>query len=164
MRLGRFRLLCAALLLCLSTAAGAHRFHTGITEISYNERTRSTEVVHTYMAHDIEALLMNLYQRQFDLSEPEDQEVLRKYIDQQFWIKDKDGARLPLRWVGMTIDPRSVVIYQEAEQTPLSRAAAIRQGVLVDFLPDQVNTVNLSESGTLRSLTFLRQALEQPAH
>ena len=39
----------------------------------------------------------------------------------------------------------------------------IRQGVLIDFLPDQVNTVNLNEAGTVRSLTFMRQALEQPA-
>lgn len=159
----RLRLLLAAALLLLSTTAAAHRFHAGITEISYNERTKSLEAVHTYMAHDIEALLTNLYQRQFDLSDPDDQEVLRKYVDQQFWIKAKDGTKLPLKWIGMTIDAQSVVVYQEAEQTPLDKAAVIRQGVLVDFLPDQVNTVNLRESGSVRSLTFLRQALEQPA-
>ena len=159
----RIQLLFAAALLLLSTAAAAHRFHAGITEISYNERTKSTEVVHTYMAHDIDALLHNLYGRQFDLSDPEDQEVLRKYMDQQFWIKAQDGARLPLKWVGMTVDAQSVVVYQEAEQTTLGQAAVIRHGVLVDFLPDQVNTVNLKQSGTVRSLTFLRQALEQPA-
>lgn len=154
---------CLALLIAMSTAAHAHRFHTGITDISYNARTKSTEIVHIYMAHDIEALLMNLYQRQFDLSDPEDQQVLRQYIDQQFGIKGPDDKPLPVRWVGMTVDAQSVTIYQEAEQTPLSQAATIRHGVLVDFLPDQVNTVNLTENGVTRSLTFLRAALEQPA-
>ena len=87
-------LLCAAV--CVSAAA--HRFHAGITDISYNERTGSTEVVHTYMAHDVEALLTALYQRQFDLSDPDDQAVLRTYLDKQFWLAAKDGRRIPLAW------------------------------------------------------------------
>ena len=163
MTLHGFKMLCVALLLCVSTAASAHRFHFGMTDISYNERTGSTEIVHTYTAHDIEALLLNLYQRQFDLSDPEDQDVLRKYVERQFWIAAQDATRLPARWVGMTVDANSVVIYQEIEDTPLSRAATIRQGVLIDFLPEQVNTVNLGAGGAVRSLTFTRQALEQPA-
>lgn len=158
-----FKTLCLALLLCVSTAASAHRFHFGMTDISYNERTGSTEIVHTYTAHDIEALLLNLYQRQFDLSDPEDQDVLRKYVERQFWLAGQDGKRLPAKWVGMTVDANSVVIYQEIDNTPLTRAATIRQGVLIDFLPEQVNTVNLGAGGAVRSLTFTRQALEQPA-
>ena len=80
MSLRGLKSLLLALLLCASAAASAHRFHFGMTDISYNERTRSTEIVHTYTAHDIEALLLNLYGRQFDLSEPDDQAVLRQYM------------------------------------------------------------------------------------
>jgi len=163
MTLQGFKALCIALLLCVSTAASAHRFHFGMTDISYNERTRSTEIVHTYTAHDIDALLLNLYQRQFDLSDPEDQDVLRQYVERQFWLAGPDAKRMPARWIGMTVDANSVVIYQEIENTPLTRAATIRQGVLIDFLPEQVNTVNLGAGGEVRSLTFTRQALEQPA-
>ena len=163
MTLRGFKTLCVALLLCVSTAASAHRFHFGMTDISYNERTGSTEIVHTYTAHDIEALLLNLYGRQFDLSDSEDQDVLRKYVERQFWIAAQDTTRLPARWIGMTVDANSVVIYQEIEGTPLTRVATIRQGVLIDFLPEQVNTVNLDAGGAVRSLTFSRQALEQPA-
>ena len=163
MTLRGFKTVCLALLLCVSTAASAHRFHFGMTDISYNERTGSTEIIHTYTAHDIDALLLNLYQRQFDLSDPEDQDVLRKYVERQFWLAGQDGKRLPAKWVGMTVDANSVVIYQEIDDTPLTRAATIRQGVLIDFLPEQVNTVNLGAGGAVRSLTFTRQALEQPA-
>ena len=163
MTLRGFQGICLALLLCLSTAAGAHRFHFGMTDISYNERSGSTEIVHTYTAHDIEALLLNLYGRQFDLSEPDDQAVLRQYIERQFWLGARDATRLPAKWIGMTVDANSVVIYQEIEHTPLTRATTIRQGVLIDFLPEQVNTVNLNTGGAVRSLTFSRKALEQPA-
>ena len=157
-----FTALFAAALLSLSAAAGAHRFHMGITEVAFNARTGSTEIVHTYMAHDVEALLMNLYGRQFDLGDPEDQLVLRKYVEGRFWLKGQDNARLPVRWVGMTADSQSVMIYQELENAPLSKTAAIHQGVLIDFLPDQVNTVNLNNAGAVRSLTFTQATVEQP--
>jgi hypothetical protein len=152
----------AAALAAAQLAAHAHNFHAGITDVSFNARTGSTEVVHTFMAHDVEALLTNMYQRQFDLSSAEDQEVLRKYVEQQFALQDREHHRLPLRWVGMTADAQSVVIYQEAEQTPLAKTASIRDEVMTDFLPDQVNTVNINEGGAVRTLTFDGKTAEQP--
>jgi hypothetical protein len=157
------KMLCLALLLSVSTAASAHRFHFGMTDISYNPRTESTEIVHTYTAHDIDALLLNLYGRQFDLSDADDQAVLRTYVERHFWLAGQDGKKLPVTWVGMTADGPSIVIYQELANTPLAAAATVHQGVLVDFLAEQVNTVNLSEGGAVRSLTFMRKTLEQSA-
>ncbi len=147
-------LLLAALLFALAPAASAHRYHLGITDISYNAKTGSTEIVHTYMAHDIEGLLGNLYQRQFDLSQPEDEAVLRKYIEKRFAVLGADKRPLPVRWIGVSAGPQSVLIYQEIENTPLAAAASIEDAVLIDFLPDQVNTVNLNEPAGVRSLTF----------
>jgi hypothetical protein len=152
----------AVALAAAQLAAHAHNFHAGITDVSFNARTGSTEVVHTFMAHDVEALLTNMYQRQFDLSAADDQEVLRKYVEQQFALQDREHHRLPLRWVGMTADAQSVVIYQEAEQTPLAKTASIRDEVMTDFLADQVNTVNINEGGAVRTLTFDGKTAEQP--
>jgi len=155
---------CAAALACACVAAQAHRFHAGITDISFNEHTGSTEVVHTYMAHDVEALLANLYQRQFDLSDPEDQAVLRKYVEKQFWLAAKDGQRLPLKWVGLTVDVDSVIVYQEAPATPVQKVETIHDAVLVDFLPDQVNTVNLTVGGSLRTFGLNARTPELSVH
>jgi hypothetical protein len=154
-------LIAIALLLC-SAMACAHRFHAGITDISFNARTGNTEIIHTYMAHDVEGLLANLYGRQFDLNDPDDQDVLRKYVEGRFWILGQDKARLNLRWVGMTADAERVQVFQEVEQTPLWKAGVIHDHVLVDFLPEQVNTVNLNEGNAVRTLTFDRDHQEQP--
>ena len=162
MKLGWLNGAMAAALGSVLLSAQAHNFHAGIADVSYNERTGSTEIVHTYMAHDVDALLTNMYQRQFDLSTPEDQDVLRKYVEQQFSLQDRDHHKLPLRWVGMTVDAQSVVIYQEASQTPLSKAASIRNEVLTDFLPDEVNTVNINEAGGVHTLTFDGKKTELP--
>jgi hypothetical protein len=162
MALRRILALCVAAGVCMSAAA--HRFHAGIADISYNARTGSTEVVHTYMAHDVEALLTELYQRQFDLSDPDDQAVLRKYVDKQFWLADKDGRRLPLNWVGVTVDTDSVVVFQEAVGTPAGKVATIHDAVLSDFLPDQQNTVNLTANGGLRTFGFTSNRTELSTH
>jgi hypothetical protein len=151
----------AAALACCCLAAQAHRFHFGITDVSFNPKTGSTEIVHTYMAHDVEALLANLYQRQFDLTQPEDEAVLRKYVEKQFWVEGAGKSRLPVRWVGMTADTQSVVIYQEIENTPLSKTVSIHDEVLIDFLPEQSNTLNFSENGTIRTITFDRNKIDQ---
>jgi hypothetical protein len=153
-------LILAAFLACACALAPAHSFHAGLTDISYNARTGSTEVVHTYMTHDVEALLANLYGRSFDLSDPDDQAALRKYVEKQFWLSDKDGKRPPLNWVGLQVDTDSVVVFQEAPETPSGKVAAIHDAVLSDFLPDQLNTVNLTVDGKLRTFGFTSGRLD----
>jgi hypothetical protein len=88
--------------------------------------------------------------------------VLRKYVEKQFWLQAGDKRRLPLRWIGMTIDAQNVMIYQEAEKTPLSQTAVVHDEVMTDFLPDQVNTVNLNDAGATRTFTFQAKSTEQP--
>lgn len=154
-----FKVSLASALICIGALAHAHRFHAGITDISMNPNTGSTEIIHTFMAHDVEALLENLYQRQFDLSDPEDAQVLQRYIEQQFILSSKE-QRLPLKWVGLKVDPNSVIIFQEIEQQFLPDQIAIRQAVLTDFLVDQVNTVNITKNGSTQSLTFTRSKRE----
>jgi hypothetical protein len=129
--------------------------------MSFNARTGSTEIVHTYMLHDVEALLANLYQRQFDLQDPEDEAILRKYVEQRFYLLAPDKSRLQLRWVGVTVDTQSVIIYQEVEDASFDKIGAIHDEVLIDFLPDQVNTVNLAPGGVVRSMTFQRDSVRQ---
>jgi len=150
----------AAMLVCAGPA-WAHSFHAGIAEISFNERTGSTEVVHTYMSHDVEALLSNLYQRQFDMGEPEDQAVFRQYLERQFWINGASG-RLPLKWVGMTADTENITVFQEAPATPLAQASSIHNAVMSDFLADQINTVNIKEGAGARTLSFDRAHPDHP--
>jgi hypothetical protein len=153
-------LACACMGACVSMSAQAHSFHAGLTDISFNANTGSTEVVHTYMAHDVEALLTNLYGRPFDLSDPDDQAALRKYLEKQFWLVGQDGKHLPLAWVGLQVDTDSVVVFQEAAQTPSAKVAAIHDAVLSDFLSDQLNTVNLTVDGNLRTFGFTSNRAE----
>ncbi|MCC7598262.1 hypothetical protein IGS61_12245 [Janthinobacterium sp. FW305-129] len=158
----RWRLLAASLLACASMAAGAHNFHMGIADISYNGASGSTEVVHTYTGHDVEALLTNLYQRQFDLGQEDSEAALRRYVEKQFYLVGPDGKRLRLNWVGMKVNADNVVIFQEIEHTRLVPATRIHNQLLIDFLPSQRNTLNVQDSGSIQTLIFDRQNTELP--
>jgi hypothetical protein len=157
------RIVAAALLASASMTAAAHNFHTGIADISYNERTGSTEIVHTYTAHDLATLLSNLYGRQFDLGHADSEEPLRRYVEKQFTIADKDGKRLPLQWVGVTVDADSVVIFQELPSVKLTKGSRIHNALLIDFLPSQKNTVNLQTDGATKTLFFDQSSIDQIA-
>jgi hypothetical protein len=155
------KLACAAVLLAASAACAAHRFHAGMTDVAFNARTGSTEVVHTYMAHDIDALFENLYQRTPDLEQDEDEALLRRYVERQFHLENAAGARLPLHWVGIKAGVDTVVIYQEAAHTALPVAGKIHDQVLIDLIGDQVNTLNLTRDGIIRTFSFDRSKSEQ---
>ncbi|HEY0588207.1 MAG TPA: DUF6702 family protein [Pseudoduganella sp.] len=158
----RFKAVLAAALFWCSAAVQAHNFHVGLTEISFNPRTGSTEVVHTYTAHDVEALLMNLYQRQFDLGLEEDQAVFRRYLEKQFRIS-VNGKPVALQWVGMQANVDRINVFQEIEKTELPAGAVLLDAVLTDFLPQQVNNVNVSGPGRpAASIVFNRERREQP--
>jgi len=151
-----FKAVLVAALISFGAAAQAHNYHVGLTEISFNAHTGSTEIVHTYTAHDVEALLMNLYQRPFDLGLEEDQAVFRRYIEKQFSIT-ANGKRLPVQWVGVDAKADNIIVYQEIEKTPLPHGAMLRDAVMSDFLPTQVNTVNFDG----QTLVFTTQRNEQ---
>ena len=161
MTLRAVRALLAAALACGCIGAQEPQFHLGLTELSLNPNTGRTEIVHTYMAHDIEALLANLYQRQFDLSLPQDEAILRTYIDKQFWVQAHGQRRLPIRWVGLSVDSERVVIYQEIDQSPLADVVLVHDAVLIDFIAEQTNTLNVNDKSVITTLLFDRKKLEQ---
>ena len=103
--------LLALTLALASSGASAHNYHMGIADISYNPASGSTEIVHTYTGHDVEALLTQLYQRQFDLGQKDSEAALRRYVEKQFYIIAANGKLLRLDWVGIKVNADNVVIF-----------------------------------------------------
>ena len=151
----RFMRLMLVLLALCAGAVHAHNYHMGMADIGYNAATGNTEVIHTYTAHDVEALLANLYGRHFDLGLEEDQDVLRQYVEGRFTISAA-GRRLPLQWVGIKASADTITIFQQLEGTAVPAGAAITDGILTDFIPTQINTVNVGANAgrAATTLTF----------
>lgn len=143
-----------AVLALVSAAAPAHNYHMGIADISYNTRTGSTEIVHTYTGHDLATLLTRQAGHNVDLGQTGSEALLRRYTEKQFYLEGPDRKRLPLKWVGMQVDADSVVIFQEVPRTRLAKGTRLHNAVLTDLIPTQKNTVNIEAAGAVRTLVF----------
>ena len=150
----RLRSMLAATLMCASASVLAHSFNFGITDISVNPRSGNTEIVHTFMLHDMEARLSALHQRPVDFSRAADEALLRAYVHQQFSIESARKMRLPLKWIGISATTDNLIIYQETEGAAIVHDSTINDAVLLDYLPNQSNTVNLRIKGQVKSLLF----------
>jgi hypothetical protein len=151
-----------AAMLAWSGAAAAHNYHMGMADIGYNAATGNTEIVHTYTAHDVEALLANLYGRNFDLGLEEDQEALRRYLDKRF-VLSVAGKRLPLQWVGVKADADTITVFQQLPGQQVPAGAQLMDGVLSDFIATQINTVNVGgvAGRAAATLTFTAKQEQQ---
>jgi hypothetical protein len=82
---------------------------------------------------------------------------LALYVEERFGIagaaNGTPGDRLPLELIGAELDGEFVLVYQEYAGD-LPGTIAIRDDILRDVFPDQVNHVNVAAAGEVRSVTF----------
>lgn len=82
---------------------------------------------------------------------------LALYVEDRFSIAPfadgRPGARLPLELLGAELDGEFVLVYQEFSGE-LPAAIAIRDDILRDVFPEQINHVNVATGGEVRSVTF----------
>jgi len=143
----------------LSTiAANGHRMPGSLSTIKRNTETGSIEVIHRLHNHDAELGVVTV---SGDRSQTLDQLVgrarLALYVEEKFSLAnvtdDAVGAPLDLTLIGAELDGEFVLVFQELAGE-LPPAVAVRNDILRDVFPSQVNHVNIATGDTVRSLTF----------
>ncbi|MEX1199041.1 MAG: DUF6702 family protein [Pseudohongiellaceae bacterium] len=153
----RWRLAAALLILVslpLSTPQ-AHQQKAAITQIQFNERSGSLEVMHRFYLHDAEHAVRRLLDPAADIiANEQTRQQFAEYVAGKFTLYREDGSPLPLRLLGQEADGQFFWVYQELPvDAPPARVTA-RHDALRDLWPEQVNTVNIQLDGTIRTLTF----------
>ena len=144
--------------LCLSMSVWAHRMPLAMTTVAYNPVTDSVEIVHRLHRHDAEqAMLEVIAQPGVDLMEVAVQARLALYTEAHFQIAGvvdgKPHRVLALDLVGAELDGDYVLIYQELPGR-LPSEIAVRDDILRDLFPEQVNRVNVTTGAGVKSLVF----------
>jgi hypothetical protein len=149
------RPLVLAVLLLTASQCFAHRMPEGLTTIGLNPNTGRIDIVHRLHIHDAELGLAEIMQdAQLTLESLEMQARFALYVEQQFQLVDKASNKpLPLILVGAELQGDYVLVYQESMQA-LPFWLAVRQDVLREVFPDQVNKVNVSLASGIRTLMF----------
>lgn len=160
--IGRRRVLALAgmgMVMGVAPTARAHRAKAALTLVRLNRAGGVLEVEHTLHAHDAEMALNQIVKMPTpDLSQLEDRARLALYVEARFALTLPDGPSLALKLLGAELDGEEVRVYQEiALATPPDRLS-VRNMILRDVFPVQINQVNFDLYGDparMRSLTFL---------
>jgi hypothetical protein len=138
--------------------AGAHRMPGSISTVKRSASGDTIEIIHRLHTHDAElGIAATLGTRNISLDTLVDRAQLALYVEERFAIAviagQKVGGKLPLELVGAETDGEFVLVYQEyAGELPAR--LAIRDDILRDVFPEQINHVNIATGGEVRSVTF----------
>ena len=144
--------------LCVAALAFAHRMPGSISTVKRSASGDVIEIIHRLHSHDAElGVAAVLGKGNISLEDLVGRAQLALYVEERFRIADfvdgRVGDRLALELIGAELDGEFVLVYQEfAGDLPVQ--LAIRDDILRDVFPEQVNHVNVALGGEVRSVTF----------
>ena len=141
--------------LALTPIASAHRYHTSVTRLEYNADERLVEITVQTFADDIEAALKRSGAGNVRLDSKKSNELVLEYLQKTLEIRS-DNARLELEWIGMELKGYTVWVYLQAKAPNGLLKTSVRNNLLFEVFPDQVNIVNVIADGKRASLVFKR--------
>lgn len=148
-----YRAAIAVMLLGIALSSAAHREPGSLTSIEWNETAGKTEIIHRLHSHDAE-LGIGAILGIPDLSvlDLEGRANIALYVEERFHIADK-GGDLVLDLIGAELAGDHILIYQEFAGR-LPTAIKVRDDILRDAYPAQVNQVNIKDGQATHSLIF----------
>lgn len=146
---------CFILLAYLGAAASAaaHTFFFGITDININENNQHIEIIHQFTAHDIENAIAETQQIHFSVEDVNFEKRIKQLFNKHFSIENNQEL-IPLNWIGVELVRGKIFVYQEGPAKNFLSGLVVKNSLLVDTYPEQINTVNYQDNDIKGSLTF----------
>ncbi len=139
----------------LARPAFAHRAHSALTTIEWNDRRSILEVTHRLHAHDAEVALADVMG--VDRPTLDDLETLARlalYVEPRFALSDANGAEIVLELLGAEAEGLTAFIYQEARLEAAPEILRIRCDFMRDVFSNQTNQVNWRIGEEVRTARF----------
>jgi len=147
-----------AAMLCIAALSCADRQPGSLSTIKMSPTSGNIEVIHRLHNHDAELGIIAIHgDRSLTLDKLVGRAKLALYVEERFIVAevavDGIGAPLDLELIGAELDGEFILVYQEFRgKLPVN--IAIRNDILRDVFPEQINHVNIAVGGEVRSLTF----------
>lgn len=131
----------------------AHKYFFGISEINLNHKTQSLEIIHQFTIHDIENAIAEQQQIKFSPEYPQYEKLIQQYFEKHFKIQN-NNTNINLSWVGLEFVRDKLFVYQEAQGLKFLIGLVVKNDLLTDTYPKQINTVNFQDNNYQGSLLF----------
>ena len=131
-----------------------HKVHVSVSQLEYNQKAQSVEIVLRVYADDLENALSQHAKRQVKLDpttankDKRVVETVMAYLRDNFQLKDKAGRAVRLNWVGMEWQTDMYWLYVEGKMPAVPansnalEGAQLKNKVFSELFDDQVNIVN----------------------
>lgn len=135
--------LIGALAISFAGKSSAHRYHTSLTRIDYNEKEKIFEISVKLFTHDLEPLLEKRNGgKRVDLEKSTVADnLIFDYLNENFVLSDKKGALKKLKWIGKEFDADTVEVYVEADSTETLAGYQLKNTLFFETFPEQSNIV-----------------------
>lgn len=122
----------------------AHKYYLSLTQIEYNSKNKSVEVIINVFIDDIETTFDKMYHKKFELdtkNEPADSDMyFLKYLQKNIKFK-VDGKSYDFSYVGKEYDGDVVYFYLEIKNVPTITEIEIKNTLLIEHFPQQQNLI-----------------------
>lgn len=132
----------------------AHKLHLSVTQLDYNQKSQSVEIVLRVYADDLENAVSQHAKRPIKIDpttankDKRTGEAILAYLRNGFELKSPSGTRVKLAWVGMELQMDMYWLRLEGKMSAVPAntngldGAQLKNKVFCELFADQVNIVN----------------------
>lgn len=144
----------------LSSFTTAHKFYVSVTQVDYNAKQQSLQIVSRVFVDDIEELLKERYDKSTNLDKDEESPGVDKnlaiYLNQklQFVV---NGEEVSFKFLGKEYEDDLIICYLEIENITSLNTIEITNQVLMDLFEEQQNIVHVKKGNQRKSLILEKE-------
>lgn len=138
----------------------AHKYYLSLTQINYNSKNKSVEVIINIFIDDLETALTKIHNKKFELdtkNEPEDSDkYFLEYLQKNVKFK-VDGKSYNFDFIGKEYDGEVVFFYLEIKNVPTVTEIEINNTILLEHFPQQQNLVKSKVNKKHKSILLTKK-------
>lgn len=137
-----------------------HPLHVSVTEIEFNEKNKSLEIVSRIFIDDLELSIRSKRNDDYlELLHPSagltTDQLVREYLGEHLRIS-VDGKAAKVNYIAHEIDDLAIVCYLEIEGVRKMKRIGIVNSVIQETHADQSNLVHVTYRGPVKSIRLTR--------
>lgn len=137
-----------------------HPLHISVTEIEYNEKAQSLQIISRIFIDDLESAVRDKVKKpELDILNPKDglttKGLVADYLKDHLKIR-LDGKEQRLNFLGYEEENFALICYIEIEKIKEFKEIEVENTVITEKYDDQSNLVHVTYKGPIKSMRLMR--------
>ncbi|WP_025742718.1 DUF6702 family protein [Aquimarina pacifica] len=144
----------------LSSFTNGHKFYVSVTEVEFNVKSSSIQVITRVFVDDIEDLLKERYDQSIFLDKGKETKGVDAYLSS--YLNEKlvfvvNGKRESFVFIGKEYEDDLIIFYLEVEDVSSLETIEVTNKVLMDLFEEQQNIVHVKKEKKRKSLILEKE-------